>query len=228
MSEVTTVTRQQALEVRDKYSKSYRRAETNGKRNSTWHTNELAMWLKTAARQGSRTAPKSPMLAELLLAAARDDTEQPEGSAPPRPEDLGADPDVLDGEALYDSADDEGQAADDEAPPPATAPRAEPRPRPQAWRRINGMFSDLDLAGEQHKARRLAVCRVLASETGEPLDITTSAQLSDAQLEQIIARLRDIHREYTSGPDVAERVRVGLEGVALRGGWQPQEAAPDA
>jgi phage RecT family recombinase len=73
-TEVEIVTRQEAIDVRDNRSKSWQRAESNGKRNSAWHTDFDAMWLKTAVRREAKWAPKSPELVELLMADAKADS----------------------------------------------------------------------------------------------------------------------------------------------------------
>jgi len=50
-SRVSILTRTQAEEIRDRFSRNYARAEQNGKRNSTWHTDFDAMWRKSAIRR---------------------------------------------------------------------------------------------------------------------------------------------------------------------------------
>jgi hypothetical protein len=70
---VEIVSHQDAVEVRDKYSKSYRWAETSHyekapKRDSTWHTDFPSQWKKTAVRRAAKFAPKSSTLLELLKA----------------------------------------------------------------------------------------------------------------------------------------------------------------
>jgi recombination protein RecT len=72
-TEVEIVSRQEAIEVRDKRSRSYANAEKswNGappRKNSTWHTDFDAMWLKTAVRRAAKYAPKSAEILELILA----------------------------------------------------------------------------------------------------------------------------------------------------------------
>lgn len=88
---VTTLTRWDAEDIRDGYSKAYRyaeqkRVETDGRRwtPSPWHTDFDKMWLKSAIRQHAKDAPKSPELVYLLAIERRDDTRADVAdSAPP-------------------------------------------------------------------------------------------------------------------------------------------------
>lgn len=66
-SKVILLSKRDAEEIRDKYSKNYQRAERNGKRNSTWHTEFDAMWRKSAVRRLADWVPSSPELRELLM-----------------------------------------------------------------------------------------------------------------------------------------------------------------
>ncbi|MBO2461656.1 recombinase RecT [Actinomadura violacea] len=79
-SQVMALNLEDAEEIRDKYSKAYERAERErkknpklfkanpdwGKFNSPWHTNFLAMWLKSAVRALAKRVPKTPELIELM------------------------------------------------------------------------------------------------------------------------------------------------------------------
>jgi recombinational DNA repair protein RecT len=80
-TEVTTVTRGQAMDIRDQYSQAYAQAEkawadSGGKwgRDSFWHTNFDAGMRKTAARQHAGVAKLSPELERLEAIDRRDDT----------------------------------------------------------------------------------------------------------------------------------------------------------
>ncbi|WP_084963309.1 recombinase RecT [Thermoactinospora rubra] len=105
-SKIVTLNRQQAIEIRDKYSKNYARAEANGKRNSTWHTEFDAMWRKSAVRRLADWVPQSPELRELL----QRENEAGESELP--------EVDFVEGEVLSDSdeAVDESPSAGDDWP----------------------------------------------------------------------------------------------------------------
>lgn len=227
-TEVTTVTRQQAIEVRDRFSRSYRNAEKSWgnnepKRDSTWHTDFPAMWIKTAVRQGADKAPQSPMLAQLLLAAARDDLERPPAAEPPTLADMDADG-VMDGEVISDS-DDAAQGEQEQAAGQGGEP--EPRPRGEIMRQVNSLFDDLGLSGPRHRLKRVAICGTMLTGSGYqvPSPYTSLGQLSDAELEQCAGMLLDIHRgsESFGGPTPDADVRRGLDAMAERGGWQAAE-----
>ncbi|MFE9127719.1 recombinase RecT [Streptomyces sp. NPDC007148] len=65
-SQVILLTREDAEEIRDEFSESYRRAEESGAANSFWHTRFLRMWEKSAIRRLVRVVPKSAELRALI------------------------------------------------------------------------------------------------------------------------------------------------------------------
>lgn len=67
-SEVLTFTRAEAEAHRDRYSKAYKQAESNGRRNSTWHVEFDKMWQKTPVRMLAKEVSTSPEMRLLLLA----------------------------------------------------------------------------------------------------------------------------------------------------------------
>jgi recombination protein RecT len=69
-SQVIVLTREDAEEIRDTYSESYRRAEESGRADSFWHTDFLAMWRKSGLRRLHKVVPMS---AELVALGAADD-----------------------------------------------------------------------------------------------------------------------------------------------------------
>ncbi|QNT94845.1 RecT family protein [Streptomyces griseofuscus] len=69
-SQVILLTREDAEEIRDEYSESYRRAEETEARDSYWHRFFQRMWEKSAIRRLIRVVPKS---AELRALADADD-----------------------------------------------------------------------------------------------------------------------------------------------------------
>lgn len=67
-SQVVTVTREQAEEIRDEYSRAYVEAEVSGARDSVWHRDFDAMWWKTAARRLEKVVPLSAEVRALVAA----------------------------------------------------------------------------------------------------------------------------------------------------------------
>jgi phage RecT family recombinase len=66
-SAVSIVTREQAEDTRDEFSKAYQRAEQTGAKDSFWHLRFDDMWVKTAIRRLAKLVPTS---AELRALAA--------------------------------------------------------------------------------------------------------------------------------------------------------------
>ncbi|MFF7966694.1 recombinase RecT [Streptomyces sp. NPDC007903] len=79
-SQVIILNRSQAEAIRNKFSKAYKKAESNGKRDSAWHTDFDAMWAKSAVLRLRKVVPTSTELAELLQA---DDDLDDAQTAPP-------------------------------------------------------------------------------------------------------------------------------------------------
>jgi recombination protein RecT len=69
-SMVVVLSREDAEDIRDEYSKAYQRAEETGARNSYWHTHFNDMWLKSGVRRMSKYVPMS---AEVRMLAAAED-----------------------------------------------------------------------------------------------------------------------------------------------------------
>ncbi|MEU0627692.1 recombinase RecT [Streptomyces sp. NPDC005989] len=65
-SAVAVVTREDAEEIRDEFSRAYQRAEENGQKNSFWHRRFSDMHLKTAVRRMAKLVPKSAELRALV------------------------------------------------------------------------------------------------------------------------------------------------------------------
>ncbi|WP_405961188.1 recombinase RecT [Streptomyces sp. NBC_00024] len=65
-SAVAIVTREQAEETRDEYSRAYQRAEQTGAKNSFWHLRFDDMWIKTAIRRLAKLVPTSAELRALV------------------------------------------------------------------------------------------------------------------------------------------------------------------
>lgn len=79
-SQVIILNREDAEEIRDKYSKAYKKAEREGKKDSTWHNDFDAMWAKSCVLRLAKRVPTSPELIELMKADIDADDSM---SAPP-------------------------------------------------------------------------------------------------------------------------------------------------
>lgn len=79
-SQVILLNREDAEEIRDKYSKAYRKAESKGLKDSIWHTDFDAMWAKSCVHRLSKRVPTSPELVELMKTDVDADDSM---SAPP-------------------------------------------------------------------------------------------------------------------------------------------------
>jgi len=79
-SQVIILNRDQAEKIRDKYSKAYKKAERNSKKDSAWHTDFDAMWAKSCVLRLRKVVPTSTELAALMQA---DDDIDDTQSAPP-------------------------------------------------------------------------------------------------------------------------------------------------
>lgn len=121
-SKIVVLTRRDAEEIRDKYSKAYAQAEQHRREDpdgfarhpdsawftSVWHSDFNAMWRKSAVRRLADWVPQSPELLELLQ------QENPAGEAEPLEVDL------VDGEVVADVEE------------PETAPETPAEPQPPA------------------------------------------------------------------------------------------------
>ncbi|MFF0139747.1 recombinase RecT [Streptomyces sp. NPDC005227] len=67
-SQVIILNRPQAEAIRDKYSKAYKKAENNGRKDSPWHTDFDAMWAKSGVLRLRKVVPTLHELAELVRA----------------------------------------------------------------------------------------------------------------------------------------------------------------
>ncbi|MFJ2477058.1 recombinase RecT [Streptomyces sp. NPDC087659] len=76
-SQVVLLNRQDAIEIRDLYSKAYAYAESTGKRDSAWHTNFDQQWAKSCVRRLAKLVPTSPELVTLLQADVDADEGRP-------------------------------------------------------------------------------------------------------------------------------------------------------
>ncbi|MFI6248977.1 recombinase RecT [Streptomyces sp. NPDC051016] len=79
-SQVIILNRQQATEIRDKYSKAYAKAMREGKTDNPWQTSFEAMWAKSCVRRLVKVVPTSTELTELINA---DDDADSGSTTPP-------------------------------------------------------------------------------------------------------------------------------------------------
>lgn len=76
-SQVVLLNRQDAIEIRDLYSKAYAYGESTGKRDSAWHTHFDQQWAKSGVRRLAKLVPTSPELVTLLQADIDADEGRP-------------------------------------------------------------------------------------------------------------------------------------------------------
>lgn len=120
-SQVVTVNREEMEEIRDRWSRKYAEAELTGAKDSTWHTDELAMWQKTAIRQLEKVVPVSPEVRSLLDADRAGEEGRVQILHAPAPEAASADQEDADQEdaaleAEADRAAEAAEASQDQAP----------------------------------------------------------------------------------------------------------------
>lgn len=213
---VVILTRQEAIEIRDRFSKSYDSAEKSwgGRppaRDSAWHTDFDSQWIKSTVRR-VRDVPQNATLVQLLLAAARDDTYQPPAAEPDDfatwGVDIGDDEDVLVGEVLSDEPDDADEPDD-----------SVHDQRRRRMARMHATFGDLDLGGDENRLQRIGICNILGRETPDMpvLTVTSSAELSDDQIERIIAGLDRFRDAAKDEPQAT--TAMNLAKLARAGGW---------
>ena len=245
-TEVTTVTRGQAIEIRDEYSESYKQAEklgkeTGGKRgfDSFWHTDFDKAMRKTAVRQHAGVAPLSPELRELEAIDRRDDTRAEvraraaEVQAAPMRQGIDWDK-TVDGTNPGDvpgpqgGQDDGGQAdgGQHQQRDQATVTggtRAAPPANGQALAntrtraRLRGRFSRADMAGDDHAQFRLVVIGMLVA--GQYRKLDDDGQLTQAEAEYAINQFDNLQaRAERAGQDLADALRgVYDRAIAERG-----------
>jgi recombination protein RecT len=195
-SGVEFLTRQQAIAIRDEYSRSYQMAERsfNGRpprRDSRWHLDFDKMWLKSCVRQAAKWIPKSAALLELLMADAKADSPE----ARPAPFQPGGPAAAWPGDVTHGNGTVVQGEVDHGEPP-------EPRDRETAMRHLHAGFTDAGWGGnsDQAKTVRHAVAAALLTPPGAnfPAAVTTLAELDDDQADRAaraLARLLDGYRE---------------------------------
>lgn len=107
-SQVIMLNRQQATEIRDKYSKGYAKAVREEKSDSPWQTSFDAMWAKSCVRRLVKVVPTSTELTELIN--ADDDAD-----------DAGAVPSVIRGTVVARDGQEPGESSTEEPSWPTAA-----------------------------------------------------------------------------------------------------------
>lgn len=140
-SQVVTVNRQEAEEIRDRHSRAYLEAEVSGKRDSFWHTDFDAMWWKTAARQLEKVVPVSAEVRALVETDRAGEDGRVQVLHAPAPEDAAPEDVTAEDAALEAEADQAGEAAEasqDQAPahlPRKRGKRVQPKRTTRAGRK---------------------------------------------------------------------------------------------
>ncbi|MGC9540222.1 recombinase RecT [Streptomyces sp. UG1] len=76
-SQVVLLNKQDAIEIRDLYSKAYAKAEREKKFDSAWHTHFDQQWGKSCVRRLAKLVPTSPEVVDLLRADVDADEGRP-------------------------------------------------------------------------------------------------------------------------------------------------------
>ena len=162
---VTVTDMAEAKEIRDKYSRAYQAAETSWddkppKRDSPWHTNFEAMWMKCPVRRSP--APRSPELIE-MMAADRDEIDSPEPGEPATEWEEAFDPSsVMDGDGIVEAdwfqEDEDSPGADGPVSPSSVPPGPrEPTEAERVWAgAVVQLRRELALSPDGLSARELA------------------------------------------------------------------------
>lgn len=230
-SAVVILSRQEAEYIRDTFSRSYaatekliREYEAKGWstakliEGSVWHRDFDAKWVISAIRR-VKDVPRSAQLTELLLAAARDDTSQPEGAAPPRLSDFGVDEDIVEGEIVG-----EGEVAvrgpESHAKPPAsqgdaTTQAADARERRRRMGQAQAIFSKAGLGGNENQQRRREVAHVLLFHGQPGREVAALEDLPTEEVIRLAALLANIDK--TTPPDAALGAELAAEVDRLEG-----------
>lgn len=132
-SGVEFMTRQQAIEIRDTYSRAYQMAEKYKKYDSRWHLDFDKMWLKSVVRQAAKWVPKSAVILELLMHDAQADSkDRPALPASPPPFNPGGPAAAWEGDVTHGNGTVvQGQVENGEQEPPADPPTDPPAPPKQ-------------------------------------------------------------------------------------------------
>ncbi|MFD6935303.1 recombinase RecT [Streptomyces goshikiensis] len=122
-SQVVILSREDAEEIRDEYSKAYQRAEESGTADSFWHTDFDRMWEKSCLRRLHKVVPMSAELVALAKVDDAGDSGQVQvGYAPPAEEQQLA----AEAEEAHERAED-GQGDEDTRPRPLLRKKSLPR-----------------------------------------------------------------------------------------------------
>lgn len=250
-SEPVIVDRWDAEEVMTTRSKAWHFAEfISKKRDSLWHTDFNAMWLKTAVRRAAKYGPKSAELQELLLIEAREDRtrdDAPQPPAAPMGEGAGVDwtltvdggnvvPSTVVGDDGFPAGSQpagngggQGRQTEPAAPAPVT--------RTKAMKLIGAVLGEHGITASKadtdvRRAIISAVLHMLYKQPGDPVVLIKSqAELSDDQAIAVAGRLAElIAQDKAAERDVEKTLRdtarMTVEQAARAAGGQ-QDGGPE-
>jgi recombination protein RecT len=217
-TEVTTVTRGGAIEIRDNYSKAYAEAEKRWRdskgaygRDSFWHTDFDKAMRKSAVRAHTSVAPMSAELRTLVAIDQRDDTRAAVAAqAAPMPQMTpvveGVDWSKTVGGAtpgeVVDRQDGPGGEPDQGGEParekvtvtrggkPAPPPNGQALANAKTRARLRGRFARADMAGDDHAQFRLVVIGMLVA--GQYRKLDDDGQLTQAEAEYAISQFDNL------------------------------------
>ena len=238
-TEVTTITRGQAIEIRDNYSKAYAEAEerwrkSNGAygKDSFWHTDFDKAMRKSAVRAHTSVAPMSTADLRLLVAIDRRDDRRPEVAAqaapipqmPPADNGIDWTKDV--GGAIPGQVDGEGQQREQATVTRPGGPVPPPKPDGGATatartrNRLRGRFSRAELAGDDDVAVRLVITGYLVA--GQYRELADDAALTEAEARYAIDQFDALQSAADKRGEDLREVLMGVHAraVAERDGGQ--------
>jgi len=146
-----------------------------------------------------------------------DRPEQPPPGRQRKPHggDAPADGEVLDGDIVGESTSGEPSAAE--------RPKGE---RQASMAHLHAVLRDLGFGGDALRGARIGICAMLgrASTAGDALELTSTNDLTDEQLQVAITRLEAIKDHAAKSGQTVRDLEAGLRQLAEAGGWQVQDA----
>lgn len=117
-------------------------------------------------------------------------------------------------------------------PPGTKEPTRAERPKNDRQRRMarmHALLGELGIGGDELRPARLGVLAMLAraSEAQPPLELGSSAELSDAQIELCIGKLEQVQRAAKDHDQPIADVQEALFKLAEAGGWERGEVTSD-
>jgi recombination protein RecT len=224
-TDVEFMTAQEAIDIRDRYSKAYEWAEQShygkpAKRDSFWHTDPDLAWQKSVLRRAMHRIPKSAALVELLLADDAADSKLPGQVQPysPPPMPAGGPAVAWEGDVTHDP--------DAVVTGEVVTEPGEVRDRNTSLAELWAIWSEAGWGDEDSSeaaaVRYATAAALLNPDAGVvPYVITSLSELTDEQLDRVAKALRMFAQEHP-GNLHDEMGDLAMEVIAT----QTQQAEP--